>query len=70
MRTLHRVNQARNTIQHSSTRDGGLSGKLYELGIHDAPPNWAGAWDSIRIQTANALTIIRDELRLWVDAQP
>jgi hypothetical protein len=43
---------------------------LRDLGIYDAPPNWAGAWDSIRIrtQTANALTIIRKELRRWVDA--
>lgn len=67
--TLHRVNQVRNAIQHGITRGGGLTVKLRELGIHDAPPNWAGAWDSIRVQTANALTTIRGELRRWVDSQ-
>jgi hypothetical protein len=68
--TIRRVSQARNAIQHGITEGGGLTARLRTLGIHDAPPNWAGAWDSIRLQTANALTIIRNELRQWVDSMP
>src|SRR6266540_1654157 len=65
LQTLRRVRQARNAIQHGISQGGGLTAKLRELGIHDAPPNWAGAWDSVRVQTINALTVIRDELRRW-----
>jgi hypothetical protein len=56
-------------MQHGIGRGGGLTAALRELGIHDAPPNWGGAWDTIRVQAANALTILRNELRRWVDSQ-
>jgi hypothetical protein len=44
--------------------------KLRDLGIHDAPPNWTGAWDTVRVQTANALTALRQVLREWIDSTP
>jgi hypothetical protein len=67
IRILRTVRQARNAIQHGINRDGGLTAKLRELHIHDAPPNWAGAWDSVRAQTADALARIRHELRAALD---
>lgn len=45
---LRRVRQARNIMQHG--RNGGLTSKLREIGIYDAPPNWEGAWTAIRAQ--------------------
>ncbi|REH25975.1 hypothetical protein BCF44_13514 [Kutzneria buriramensis] len=68
IRTIRRIRQARNAIQHGITEGGGLTAKLRELGIDDAPPRWSEAWDSIRVQMANALTTIRVELRQWVDS--
>jgi hypothetical protein len=68
IQTLRLVRQARNAMQHSRVV-GGLIPKLRALGIHDAPPNWRGAWDTIRAHTAEALGSIRVELRRWVDAQ-
>jgi hypothetical protein len=56
-------------MQHSKI-EGGLTPRLRALGIHDAPPNWRTAWDTIRAHTADALTTIRVELRRWVDTQP
>jgi hypothetical protein len=64
---LRRVRQARNIMQHGVTRDGGLTAKLRQIGIHDAPPNWEGAWNAIRAQTADALSAIRNELRSALD---
>lgn len=64
---LRRVRQARNILQHGIARDGGLTSKLREIGIHDAPPNWEGAWNAIRAQTADALSAIRNELRSALD---
>jgi len=68
IQTLRLVRQARNAMQHSKM-EGGLTPKLRALGIHDAPPNWRAAWDTLRAHTSDALTIIRGELRRWVDAQ-
>lgn len=68
IQTLRIVRQARNALQHGRTEGGGFTASLRSLGIHDAPPNWAGAWDTIRVRTADALTILRGELRAWVDA--
>ena len=68
--TLRKLRQARNAIQHGTARDGGLTAKLREFGIHDAPPNWAGAWDTVRIQISNALSGLRNELRSAIDAAP
>jgi hypothetical protein len=65
---LRRVRQARNIMQHGIASDGGLTAKLREIGIHDAPPNWEGAWNAIRAQTADALGAIRNELRSALDA--
>jgi hypothetical protein len=70
VRTLRKVRQARNAIQHGTARDGGLTARLRELGIHDAPPNWEGAWDAIRVQVSDALSALRNELRSAVDANP
>ena len=67
IRVLRLVRQARNALQHSITEGGGLTARLRDLGIHDAPPNWAGAWNSIRIQTADTLTTLRNELRRFAD---
>ena len=67
--TLRRVRQTRNALQHSAV-DGGFTKSLRELGIHDAPPNWRGAWESMRHRTIDALTMIRAELRRWLDSQP
>lgn len=64
---LRRVRQARNIMQHGIARNGGLTSKLREIGIHDAPPNWEGAWTAIRAQTADALSAIRNELRGALD---
>ena len=69
IQTLRLVRQARNAMQHSKV-DGGLTPKLRALGIHDAPPNWHDAWDTIRAHMAEALGVIRHELRRWVDVQP
>lgn len=68
--TLRRVRQARNAIQHGTARDGGLTAKLRELGIHDAPPNWGDAWDIIRVQVSDALSGLRNELSRAIDAAP
>jgi hypothetical protein len=68
VRALRKVRQIRNAIQHGIARDGGLTAKLREIGIHDAPPNWAGAWDTIRVQTSDALSALRYELRRALDA--
>ena len=68
VRNLRRVRQARNIMQHGVTTDGGLTAKLRQIGIHDAPPNWEGAWNAIRAQTADALGAIRNELRSALDA--
>lgn len=67
IRSLRKVRQARNVIQHGVATDGGLTAKLRQIGIHDAPPNWEGAWNSIRAQAADALSAIRDELRSALD---
>jgi hypothetical protein len=67
IRSLRKVRQARNIIQHGVATDGGLTAKLRQIGIHDAPPNWDGAWNSIRAQTADALSVIRNELRSALD---
>jgi hypothetical protein len=67
VRYLRVVRQARNLLQHGVTRDGGLIAKLRELGVHDAPPNWEGAWNAIRAQTADALNLLRNELRGALD---
>lgn len=55
-------------MQHSKV-EGGLTSKLQALGIHDAPPRWAEAWDSIRGRTAGALMAVRTELRRWIDTE-
>jgi hypothetical protein len=68
VRNLRRVRQARNIMQHGVTTDGGLTAKLRQIGIHDAPPNWEGAWNAVRAQTADALGAIRNELRSALDA--
>ena len=71
VKVLMVIRQARDAVQHSITDGGGLTAKLRQLAIHDAPPNWGGAWDSIRVQTANnTLTMLRNELHCWVDSQP
>ena len=67
VQSLRRVRQVRNIIQHGIATDGGLSAKLRQIGIHDAPPNWEGAWNAIRAQTADALSAIRNELRSALD---
>ncbi|WP_371782132.1 hypothetical protein [Streptosporangium subroseum] len=67
--TLHRVRDVRNTMAHNTNRGGGLTAKLHELGIYDAPPNWGSAWNAIRAHTAAALTAIRHELRRYDDNQ-
>jgi hypothetical protein len=66
IRTLRLVRQARNAMQHGKV-EGGLLAKLAVLGIHDAPPNWRGAWDLVRAHTSDALAILRVELRRWDD---
>ena len=70
LRTIRRVRQTRNALQHGITEGGGVTAKLRELGIHDAPPNWGNAWDAVRVHTASALNILRNELRKWVDSTP
>ena len=67
VKSLRRVRQARNIMQHGVTADGGLTAKLRQIGIHDAPPNWEGAWNTVRAQTADALSTIRNELRSALD---
>jgi hypothetical protein len=67
VQSLRRVREARNIMQHGVTTDGGLTAKLRQIGIHDAPPNWENAWDTIRTQTADALSTIRNELRSALD---
>ncbi len=67
VRSLRTVRQARNIMQHGVARDGGLTAKLREIGINDAPPNWEGAWNSVRAQAADALSAIRNELRGALD---
>ena len=67
VQSLRRVRQARNIMQHGVATDGGLTAKLRQIGIHDAPPNWEGAWNTIRAQTADALSAIRNELRSALD---
>ncbi|MFF4411942.1 hypothetical protein ACFYY8_05380 [Streptosporangium sp. NPDC001559] len=67
IRTLRTVRQARNAEQHGITEGGGLTAKLRDLGIYDAPPNWSGAWDVVRARTAEALTTLRHELMAYVN---
>jgi hypothetical protein len=67
IQTLRRIRQARNAVQHGMA-EGGLTERLAALGITDAPPNWAGAWDAIRSATVDALTTVRQELRWWIDS--
>jgi hypothetical protein len=40
------------------------------LPLTDAPPDWESAWNSIRVQTADALNAIRNELRSALDDAP
>ncbi|HXZ66576.1 MAG TPA: hypothetical protein VEH05_17695 [Streptosporangiaceae bacterium] len=68
IQVLRRIHQARSSDQHGLAK-GGLTEALARLGITDAPPNWKGAWDTIRARTTDALTAIRQELRQWIDAQ-
>ncbi|MEU4835990.1 hypothetical protein [Streptosporangium sp. NPDC023615] len=70
IRTLRTIRQARNAEQHGITEGGGLTAKLRALGIHDAPPNWGGAWDVVRARAVEALTSLRHELMKWVDSNP
>ncbi|MEU7916440.1 hypothetical protein [Microbispora bryophytorum] len=67
IKTLRTIRGARNAQQHGITEGGGLTAKLRELGIHDAPPNWAGAWDVVRARTVEALTALRHELMAYVN---
>jgi hypothetical protein len=67
VKTLRRERQTRNAIAHCIVQGGGLVSRLRELVIYDVPPNWAEAWDNIRVQTTDALTVLRNELRQWVD---
>ncbi len=67
IRSLRKVRQARNIIQHGIATDGGLTAKLRQIGIHDAPPNWEEAWNAIRAQAADAMSAIRSELRSALD---
>jgi hypothetical protein len=67
VQSLRRARQARNIMQHGVTTEGGLTAKLRQIGIHDAPPNWEGAWNTIRTQAADALSAIRNELRSALD---
>jgi hypothetical protein len=67
VRSLRRVRQVRNIVQHGIATGGGLTAKLRQIGVHDAPPEWEGAWNTIRAQTADALSIIRNELRSALD---
>ncbi|WP_371781240.1 hypothetical protein [Streptosporangium subroseum] len=68
IRTLRTIRQARNAEQHGITEGGGLTAKLRDLGIHDAPPNWGGAWDVVRARAVEALTAFRHELMAYVNA--
>lgn len=65
--TLRRVRRVRNAAQHGMA-EGGLTESLVVLGITTAPPDWATAWDAIRSLTVDALTVIWQELRRWIDA--
>lgn len=47
-----------------------MTAELRQIGIHDAPPNWEGAWNTIRAQTADALSTLRNELRSALDTTP
>ncbi|MEU8324096.1 hypothetical protein AB0C33_37540 [Nonomuraea sp. NPDC048881] len=67
IRTLRTIRQARNAEQHGITEGGGLTAKLRDLGIHDAPPNWSGAWAAVRSRAVGALTGLRHELMTWVN---
>lgn len=67
IRNLRRVRQVRNIVQHGIVTDGGLTAKLRQIGVHDAPPDWEGAWNAVRAQTADALSVIRNELRSALD---
>lgn len=67
IKTLRTIRGARNAEQHGITEGGGLTAKLRELGIHDAPPNWTGAWDVVRARAVGALTSLRHELMAYVN---
>ncbi|WP_182878251.1 hypothetical protein [Microbispora sp. H10670] len=67
IKTLRTVRQARNAEQHGLTEGGGLTAKLRDLGVHDAPPNWGAAWDVVRARVVEALTDLRHELMTWVN---
>ncbi|MEV4455781.1 hypothetical protein [Microbispora sp. NPDC049633] len=69
IKTLRTIRQARNAEQHGITEGGGLTAKLRDLGIYDAPPNWGGAWDAVRARAVEALTTLRHELMAYVNAQ-
>jgi len=67
VQSLRMVRQVRNIVQHGIATGGGLTAKLRQIGVHDAPPDWEGAWNTIRAQTADALSTIRNELRSALD---
>ncbi|GAB1817924.1 hypothetical protein [Herbidospora sp. RD11066] len=67
IRTLRTIRQARNAVQHGITDGGGLTARLRDLGIHDAPPNWSGAWDVVRARAVGALTGLRHELMMYIN---
>jgi hypothetical protein len=67
IRSLRNVCQARNALQHGISLGGGLTARLRDIGIHDAPPNWEGAWNAIRAYTSDALSTLRNELRSALD---
>lgn len=59
--TLKRINDVRNSLQHSRAAPK-LPAAFAALGI-DYPPDWPVAWDSIRARAVEALIALRDEVR-------
>jgi hypothetical protein len=62
VRILRTINKVRNIRQHANKRD--LINALSELGISYPPASWGEAWARIRERTTEALTVIRERVRL------
>jgi hypothetical protein len=62
VKILRTVNRVRNVQQHADNRE--FLRTLVELGIPYPPPNWGDAWDRVRDKTMEALTTIREKIRM------
>jgi hypothetical protein len=66
VRRLGRLQRIRSLLQHGGGHDE-LVRRLAALGVAWPPPDWAAAWERVRAEAADALVVLRDELRMLAE---